>query len=122
MTAAEMVRQRVCCAVCLVAAVAPESCSCPCAGRWHGVLADARVPGTAGERNALPAPRPEPELLFDMAPPAARGAPDPWHCQDCGHHWPPVDGEGNACPECGGRGGFHPARMGSREVVAVGGD
>ena len=66
MTAAEMLRQKACCAVCLLAVVATDDCMCPCRGRWHGVLAETRVPDSADARQALPPPQPEPEFLFDL--------------------------------------------------------
>lgn len=66
MTAAEMLRQKLCTAVCLLAVVATDSCTCPCLGDWHGVLAEVRVPDSAASRTEAPPPRPEPERLFEL--------------------------------------------------------
>lgn len=56
--AAELVRTGLCNAACLITTGRESTgCACACAGRWHGALADATVPDTAG---ATPTTRSQP--------------------------------------------------------------
>lgn len=68
MSAAEMVRHRVCTAMCLLAVDAEAtSCSCSCKGKWHGAMGSWVVPGTAGLRVPLEPAQPGRDLLDELA-------------------------------------------------------
>lgn len=67
MSASEMVRHKVCTAMCLLAVDGEAtSCSCSCNGKWHGAMGSWSVPGTADERVPAEPAQPGPNLLDEL--------------------------------------------------------
>lgn len=67
LAAADLIADRTCSATCLLAAGIDDGCGCPCAGRWHGLLARTPVPGSGTVRRPHSVPQPGPHLLDELA-------------------------------------------------------